>query len=66
LFWAALRTLHHRQNAEDAVQHVFASFIRARASMTRGRFPARIRPGIFRKSAPERVVGVGRVSLVAA
>jgi RNA polymerase sigma factor (sigma-70 family) len=34
LFWAALRMLDHRQDAEDAVQQVFTSIIRARASMT--------------------------------
>ena len=29
LFWAAHRVLNHRQDAEDAVQQVFASFHRA-------------------------------------
>ena len=35
LFWAALRMLHHRRDAEDAVQQVFAGFIRARKSVTK-------------------------------
>ena len=34
LFWAALRMLDHRQDAEDAVQQVFAGVIRARESLT--------------------------------
>ena len=31
MFWAALRMLNHRQDAEDVVQQVFADFFRARA-----------------------------------
>ena len=34
LFWAALRMLNHRQDAEDAVQQVFASLVRARGGLT--------------------------------
>ena len=34
LFWAALRMLDHRQDAEDVVQQVFADFIRAKAKWT--------------------------------
>jgi RNA polymerase sigma-70 factor (ECF subfamily) len=31
MFWAALRMLDHRQDAEDLVQQVFADFLRAKA-----------------------------------
>ena len=34
MFWAALRMLDHRQDAEDVVQQVFADFIRASARWT--------------------------------
>ena len=34
LFRAALRILEHRQDAEDAVQVVFASLVRARKGLT--------------------------------
>ncbi len=34
MFWAALRMLDHRQDAEDVVQQVFADFIRANARLT--------------------------------
>ena len=35
MFWAALRILEHRQDAEDVVQQVFADVIRASARLTR-------------------------------
>lgn len=35
LFWAALRMLNHRQDAEDVVQQVFADLIRASARLTK-------------------------------
>jgi RNA polymerase sigma-70 factor (ECF subfamily) len=35
MYWAALRMVDHRQDAEDAVQQVFAALIRASARLTR-------------------------------